>query len=131
MPTDHNRKRCAVALPAVATVQQHEGPSLKELARQALQQSSQGRRVASVASVAGVAAGAQIGIGAQMKSLAKHMGIPAAIVDSLSADDLAATAEQVALCEGHLDADGNPLARRLLTFYLQTLADQSTTARAS
>jgi len=134
MPTDHNQKRCTVALPAVATVQQHDGPSLKELARQALQQSSQGHRVASVAAVAGVAAvapDANFGIRAQLKSLAKRMGIPAAVVDSLSADDMAATAEQIELCEGHLDADGNPLARSLLTFYLQALATQSTTTRTA
>ena len=64
-----------------------------------------------------------------MKSLAKNMGIPIAVVDSMSADDLAVIGGQAALCEGHLDGNGDPLLHALLTFYLRALADRSTASR--
>ena len=126
---------CTGALPGDAPTHQEHENSLKALAANALRESGSapaptGGAVPDWCAGAGGASGAggaQFGIKAQLKSVAKHMGLPAALVDSLSADDLTATAEQIALCEGHLDADGNPLARRLLTLYLQTLADQSTT----
>jgi hypothetical protein len=66
----------------------------------------------------------------RLHEVAKSLGIPRAVVDGLPAEDLAATAQQAQACEGHLDRDGNPLARSLLMFYLQTLAEQ-TTVRAS
>jgi hypothetical protein len=61
-----------------------------------------------------------------LATFAKRIGVPTAVVDSLPTEELDATAEQLALCKGHLDRDGNPLARSLLTFYLHALADQST-----
>lgn len=50
------------------------------------------------------------------------MGIPRSVVDNLPAEDLEATAEQVALCEGYLDGHGDPLPHALLVFYLRELA---------
>lgn len=130
---------CTGALPGDAPTHQEHENSLKALAANALRESEHAPTPTDVAVTdwcAGAdgapgADGAQFGIKATLRSLAKRMGIPAAVVDVLPADDLAATAEQIALCDGHLDADGNPLARSLLTFYLQTLAEQSTTARAN
>jgi len=132
-------KWCTGALPGDAPTHQEHENSLKALAANALRESGHAPTPADGAVTgwcvgadgASGADGAQFGIRAKLKSLAKRMGIPAAVVDALSPDDLAATAEQVALCEGHLDGSGNPLARSLLTFYLQTLADQYTTTRAS
>jgi len=125
-----NDKCCNVDLPVDATVQQPAATSLKDLARQALRESSPPKDVASVASVAGVAHVAPFGIRAQLKSLAKHIGVPPSVVESLSDEDLLAAEEQVAHCNGHLDSDGNPLARHLLTFYLQTLASINPSERS-
>ncbi|MDE2255906.1 MAG: hypothetical protein KGL42_16785 [Betaproteobacteria bacterium] len=124
-------KWCTGALPGGAPTHQEHENSLKALAANALRESGHAPPPTSGAvddwctgaSGAAGARGAQFGIKATLKSLAKHMGIPTAVVDSLSADDLTATAEQVALCEGRLDGNGNPLAHSLLVFYLQALAE--------
>jgi len=63
-------------------------------------------------------------IRARLLALAGTMGIPRAVVDELPAEELEATAEQVDLCEGHTDGNGDPLTQALLTFYLRELADR-------
>lgn len=55
--------------------------------------------------------------------LARSLGIPRAIVDSLSPEELEATAEQAALCEGYPDANGDSLPTTILTLYLKHLAN--------
>ena len=127
MTIERDEDRCIVARSGDATTQRAEKPSLQDLARLALQESSSPPSVAAVATVAGVAAVAQKDTKALLTNFAKRIGVPASVVDNLTADELEATAEQIALCKGHLDTDGNPLAGRLLTFYLRTLADQPTT----
>ena len=101
---------CTGALPGDAPTHQEHENSLKALAANALRESGSAPTLtggavhdwcAGAVGASG-AGGAQFGIKAQLKSVAKHMGLPAALVDSLSADDLAATAEQIALCEGQL-----------------------------
>lgn len=59
----------------------------------------------------------------RLLTLAGTLGIPRAVVDALPVEELEATAEQTALCEGHTDGNGDPLARTLLVFYLHSLAD--------
>ena len=129
MKTEHDENRCTVALPGDATTQRSEKPSLRDLALRALRETSSPPSVAAVAAVADVAAVAQKDTKALLRTFAKRIGIPAAVVDNLPPEELDATAEQLALCKGHLDGDGNPLAHSLLTFYLRALADQSDTTR--
>ena len=139
-------KWCTGALPGGAPAHQEHENSLKALAANALRESDRApsthqtempgapvQRCTGAGGAAGAsgAGGALSGVAAILRSFAKHIGVPATVVDSMSADDLAATEEQIALCKGHLDGDGNPLARTLLSFYLRALADQSTTTRVS
>jgi len=56
--------------------------------------------------------------------LADRIGVPRVLVDALSAEELEATVEQVALVGDHLDGNGNPLAHSLLMFYLRCLAER-------
>ena len=63
-------------------------------------------------------------IRARLLALAVTLGIPRAVVDALPVEELKATAEQTALCEGYMDGNGDPLARALLVFYLRQLADR-------
>ncbi len=63
-------------------------------------------------------------IRARLVVLAVKLGIPRAVVDALPVEELEATAEQTALCDGYMDRNGDPLARTLLTFYLRQLADR-------
>lgn len=65
-------------------------------------------------------------IRARLLALAGELGIPRAVVDELPVEELEATAEQVALCDGYLDGHGDPLPRALLVFYLRALADRVT-----
>jgi hypothetical protein len=58
----------------------------------------------------------------QLQSIANNLGIPRAVVDQVPVEDLAATAEQAELCDGHTDGHGDPLAHALLLFYLKALA---------
>ncbi|SFK48087.1 hypothetical protein [Rhodanobacter glycinis] len=67
-------------------------------------------------------------IRARLLVLAVKLGIPRTVVDALPVEELEATAEQTALCEGHTDGNGDPLARTLLVFYLKCLADKVATA---
>jgi hypothetical protein len=66
-------------------------------------------------------------IRSRLLGLAKTLGIPRAIVDVLPVEELEATAEQTALCEGYMDGHGDPLAHVLLVFYLRQLADREPT----
>jgi hypothetical protein len=61
-------------------------------------------------------------IRSRLHGIAKSLGISRAVVDQVPAEDLAATAEQAELCDGHTDGHGDPLAHALLLFYLKTLA---------
>lgn len=61
---------------------------------------------------------------AHLLALALTMGIPRAVIDGLPVEELEATAEQVAFCEGRLDRNGDPLPHALLTFYLRELAER-------
>ena len=65
-------------------------------------------------------------IRARLLALAVTLGIPRAVVDRLPPEELEATAEQAALCEGYMDGHGDPLAHALLVFYLRQLADRAT-----
>ncbi|TAM57202.1 MAG: hypothetical protein EPN49_15795 [Rhodanobacter sp.] len=65
---------------------------------------------------------------ARLRVLAASMGIPRAVVDDLPLEELEATAEQAALCEGHMDGNGDSLAHALLVFYLRALADRAALA---
>lgn len=65
-------------------------------------------------------------IRARLLALAVTLGIPRAVVDALPVEELEATAEQAALCEGYPDGEGDPLPHRLLVFYLCALADRVT-----
>jgi hypothetical protein len=58
--------------------------------------------------------------------VAATLGIPAGIVFSLPVEELDATAEQYAQCQGYLDGNGDPLPASLLVFYLRALADRVT-----
>jgi hypothetical protein len=58
-------------------------------------------------------------------NLARAMGIPRAVVDALPVEELQATAEQTALCEGYMDGHGDPLAQALLVFYLRQLGNRA------
>jgi len=62
-------------------------------------------------------------IRARLLDVARTLGIPRAVVDGLPVEELDATAEQTALCEGYADGNGDPLAHALLVFYLRALAD--------
>jgi hypothetical protein len=132
---------CAGALPGGAPAHQAPTNGLKALAIKALRELEHApatRHIetagaldqrcngASGALGAGGALGAQNDTRALLATFAKRIGVPTAVVDNLPTEELDATAEQLALCKGHLDRDGNPLARSLLTFYLHALADQST-----
>ena len=64
------------------------------------------------------------GIRARLLALAVTLGIPRAVVDVLPVEELEATTEQAALCEGYMDGNGDPLAQALLVFYLRTLAER-------
>ena len=64
-------------------------------------------------------------IRARLLALAATLGIPRSIVDALPVEELEATAEQTALCEGYMDGNGDPLAHALLVFYLRALADRA------
>lgn len=64
----------------------------------------------------------------RLSAMADRMGISRAIVDSLPVEELAATAEQVALAAHHRDRSGGSLAQSLLVFYLRSLADRGPTA---
>jgi hypothetical protein len=61
-------------------------------------------------------------IRARLQTIAMRLGIPRAVVDALPVEELEATAEQAALCEGYMDGNGDPLAHSLLVFYLRDLA---------
>lgn len=61
-------------------------------------------------------------IRARLRTLATRMGIPFTLVDELSIEELEATAEQAALCEGYTDGNGDPYVNSLLMFYLRELA---------
>jgi len=63
-------------------------------------------------------------IRARLLDVAQTLGIPRAVVDALPVEELEATAEQAALCEGYMDGNGDPLAHALLIFYLRGLADR-------
>jgi hypothetical protein len=65
---------------------------------------------------------------ARLLALAKTLGIPRAVVDTLPVEELEATAEQAALCEGYMDGNGDPLAHALLVFYLRGLAEKEPAA---
>jgi hypothetical protein len=67
-------------------------------------------------------------IRARLLALAKTLGIPRAVVDTLPVEELEATAEQAALCEGYMDGSGDPLAHALLVFYLRGLAEKEPAA---
>jgi hypothetical protein len=113
-----------------APVHQNPPRSLKALAIGALQGQ------APVSTGASGADGARGATGAEqtrqrLRGLAATLGIPREIVDRLALSDLEATAEQLVACEGHLDADGNPLAHSLLVFYLRALADPATTTKST
>ena len=64
----------------------------------------------------------------RLLALAVTLGIPRRVVDHLPPEELEATAEQAALCEGYMDGNGDPLAHALLVFYLRQLADKEPTA---
>jgi hypothetical protein len=125
---------CAGALPGDAPTHQEVKSSLKALAANALRDSDDAptphqkvpagapEQRCSGASGALGASGATENTAVILKTFAKRIGIPVATVDRLSTGDLTATAEQLAACKGHLDRDGNPLAKTLLTFYLHALA---------
>ena len=59
---------------------------------------------------------------ARLLALAGTMGIPARVVLALPIEELEATAEQFAMCDGYLDGNGDPLPHSLLMFYLRELA---------
>lgn len=61
-------------------------------------------------------------IRSRLLALAGTLGIPRAVVDALPVEELEATAQQAALCEGYRDGHGDPLAQSLLVFYLKELA---------
>jgi hypothetical protein len=61
-------------------------------------------------------------IRARLLDIARTLGIPRDVVDALAAEELDATVEQTALCEGYMDGNGDPLAHALLVFYLRELA---------
>jgi len=58
----------------------------------------------------------------RLLALAGRLGIPRAVVDALPVEELEATAQQAALCEGYMDGHGDPLGQSLLVFYLKALA---------
>ena len=58
----------------------------------------------------------------RLLDVAASLGIPRAVVDALPPEELEATAQQAALCEGYMDGHGDPLAQSLLVFYLKELA---------
>jgi TubC N-terminal docking domain len=64
----------------------------------------------------------------RLLGIARTLGIPRAVVDALPVEELEATAQQAASCEGYRDGDGDPLAQSLLVFYLKCLADRAATA---
>lgn len=68
---------------------------------------------------------AWVSIQARLQKLSARMGIPAAVVEALSVEELDATAEQVGMCEGSMDGHGDPLAQSLLMFYLRCLAEKA------
>lgn len=61
-------------------------------------------------------------IRARLLDVARTLGIPRSIVDALPVEELEATAEQAALCEGYRDGNGDPMPHALLMFYLRELA---------
>ena len=61
---------------------------------------------------------------ARLHLVADTLGIPRAIVDRLPLEELQATVEQMAMCEGRLDGRGDSLPHSLLLFYLRSLADR-------
>ncbi len=67
----------------------------------------------------------------RLLALAVRMGIPRCVVDELPVEELEATAQQAAWCEGHTAANGDPLPHALLVFYLRTLADRMDASQGS
>lgn len=61
----------------------------------------------------------------RLLDIARTLGIPRAVVDALPVEELEATAEQAASCEGYMDGHGDPLAQSLLVFYLKELAGKA------
>ena len=61
-------------------------------------------------------------IRARLLALAGELGIPRSVVDNLPVEELAATTEQAAMCDGFLDGHDDPLPHALLVFYLRELA---------
>lgn len=66
-------------------------------------------------------------IRARLHTIALSLGIARVVIDELPVEELEATAEQAALCEGHTDGNGDPYAQSLLMFYLRGLADRVST----
>jgi len=64
-------------------------------------------------------------IRARLLVLAGTLGIPRRVVDALPVEELAATAEQAAKCDGFRDGNGDPLPHALLVFYLRELAGRA------
>lgn len=67
---------------------------------------------------------AMYAIRARLSAIAGSLGIPQTLVDQLPPEELQATAEQAALCEGYKDKNGDPLTQSLLVLYLRDLAER-------
>lgn len=67
----------------------------------------------------------------RLHAIAKDVGVPDRIVDSLPASELRACIDQLPLWEGQHDERGEPLQARVLVFYLRALADMEPAAEGS
>jgi len=113
-------KWCTGAFPGDAPAHQQQ-TDLKALANRVLSKTARG---ADGAPGASGAPGAADRITERLLRLARTLGIPRAVVDALPPEELQATAEQAAMCEGYMDGNGDPLAQALLVFYLKALAQR-------
>lgn len=59
----------------------------------------------------------------RLRGVARTIGVPDRIVTELPASELRACVDQLPLWDGQTDEQGNPLARRVLEFYLRGLAE--------
>jgi len=126
MKHDSDREWCTGASSTGAPVHHEQKNALKALASKVLHDlSGAPAKSALGASGASGASGAPNNARTRLLQLAATMGIRAAVVGAIPADELEAIAGQAVLCDGHLDGNGDPLAHSLLTFYLRTLAEQA------